>query len=428
MMATDHGRPNASVLRRIWLMLLAVGPGIFCIGYTIGTGSVTSMAKAGSQYGMQLLWVLLLSCLFSWVLMEAYGRYAVVTGETAIHSFKTDLKFGRLLAILTIVGVVTGQWNSLSGILGLSANAIYETARLFMPGLAAKNYWAVLGIAIALILTMYAFLLVGRYSFFEKLLIVFVTLMGISFFISMAIVMPAPAEIAAGLVPSIPSGSGGRMMVAAFVGTTMAAPTFVVRPLLMQGKGWGKAQIKDQARDAAISACLMFVISASIMICATGALFHDGKSITKILDMVTTLEPIAGRYAVAIFMVGALSAGLSSIFPIMMVCPLLIADYRAGQLDTNSKQFRILCGVACLMGLGVPILGANPIAAQIATQVANVFVLPLVIGGIIYLVNQKHAMGPHRAGVVLNAGLAAALVFSCVISYTGVLVLVEMFF
>ncbi len=424
-MSQKKDSSGITVLRRIWLMLLAVGPGIFCIGYTIGTGSVTSMSKAGSQYGMQLLWVLLLSCLFSWVLMEAYGRYAVVTDETTMHSFKTRLKFGRFLAVLTIVGVVVGQWNSLSGILGLSASALYEIARLFMPGLAADSYWAVLGIAVVLILTMYAFMLVGRYSFFEKVLVVFVMLMGISFLISMFIVMPSPGEIAAGLVPSIPSDSGGRMMVAAFVGTTMAAPTFVVRPLLMQGKGWNASNTKNQSRDAAIAAVLMFVISGSIMVCATGALFHEGKTITKVLDMVNTMEPIAGRYAVAIFMVGALSAGLSSIFPIMMVCPLLIADYRAGQLDTNSKQFRILCGVACLVGLSVPVLGVNPIAAQIATQVANVFVLPLVIGGIIYLVNQKQTMGRYRAGVLLNLGLTAAFVFSCVISYTGVLVLLE---
>jgi len=46
-----------SILKKIWLTLLAIGPGIFCVGYTIGTGSVTSMAKAGSDYGMQLLWV-----------------------------------------------------------------------------------------------------------------------------------------------------------------------------------------------------------------------------------------------------------------------------------------------------------------------------------------------------------------------------------
>ncbi len=45
--------------------MLSIGPGIFCIGYTIGTGSVTSMAKAGSEFGMQLLWVLSLSVFFA---------------------------------------------------------------------------------------------------------------------------------------------------------------------------------------------------------------------------------------------------------------------------------------------------------------------------------------------------------------------------
>ena len=91
------------MLNRLWKWLLLVGPGIFCIGYTIGTGSVTTMAKSGSQYGMQLLWVLALSCLFSWVLMEAYGRFAVVTGGTAIYGFKKYLKFGKYLAIAPVI-------------------------------------------------------------------------------------------------------------------------------------------------------------------------------------------------------------------------------------------------------------------------------------------------------------------------------------
>ena len=417
---------KVSLLRRIWLMMLMVGPGIFCIGYTIGTGSVTSMAKAGSQFGMQLLWVLALSALFTWILMEAYGRYAVITGGTSIYSFKTRLKFGKVLAIPIIIGVIWGQWNSLTGILGISANAVYEGLQLFIPGLPAESYWPVLGIAIVIILIMYALLLVGNYSFFEKILVFFVTLMGISFIISMFVVLPAPGEIITGFIPRIPNVEGAKLMTAAFVGTTMAAPTFIVRPLLMKGKGWTAVNTKEQSRDALVSAFLMFLISAAIMVTATGALFHRGLVITKVLDMVYTLEPIAGRYAVALFLVGTISAGLSSVFPILMVAPLLIADYRAGELDTQSKLFRILTAIACLVGLIIPILGANPIQAQIVTQVPNVFVLPLVIGGIIYLVNREEYMGEHKAGVLLNIGMYAAFIFSCIISYTGVLALIEL--
>ena len=96
--------------------MLSVGPGIFCIGYTIGTGSVTSMIKSGSQYGMQLLWVLFLSAFFAWILMESYGRFAAVTGNTAVNSFRKELKGGKFWAILVIIGVVMGQWSALSGI------------------------------------------------------------------------------------------------------------------------------------------------------------------------------------------------------------------------------------------------------------------------------------------------------------------------
>lgn len=415
-----------SFLKRIWLMMLAIGPGIFCIGYTIGTGSVTAMAKAGSEFGMQLLWVLVLSVLFAWILMEAYGRYAVVTGETAIHSFRKKIRYGKILAVIIVIGIVVGQWNSLTGILGLSANAIYELIHLFFPATASENYWVVLGIAVFLIVVLYGLLLVGNYSFFEKILIVFVTFMGVSFLISMFIVFPDPSEIASGLKPSIPQVPGGKLMVAAFVGTTMAAPTFVVRPLLMKGKGWGKENTREQSKDALFSAVLMFVISASVMITATGALFHEGKTIERVLDMVYTLEPVAGKFAVAIFVLGTLSAGLSSIFPILMVAPLLIADYRNGELDTNSKQFKILTAIAAVFGLIVPIIGANPIVAQIATQVANVFVLPLVIGAIIYLVNNKDDMGDKKAGTFLNIGLVCALIFSCFIAYNGIIALQEL--
>jgi Mn2+/Fe2+ NRAMP family transporter len=171
----------------------------------------------------------------------------------------------------------------------------------------------------------------------------------------------------------------------------------------------------------------MLIINTAIMAAAMGALFYQGKTVEKVLDMVYTLEPIAGKFAVALFMVGTFSAGLSSIFPILMVAPLLIADYKSGELDTNSKMFRLITAVAALFGLTVPLLGANPIIAQIATQVAGVFVLPLVIAGIFLLVNNRPLMGEHKAGVLLNAGMITAFVFACIISYTGILALHELF-
>jgi manganese transport protein len=416
-----------SFLKKIIAIVLGFGPGIFAIGYTIGTGSVTSMIVAGSKFNMQLLWVLLLSCVFSGVLMFAYGNYALLTGETALFGFKKHLKYGKALAILIIIGITFGQWNSLMGILGISANIIFEILAVNFEGLAAYKYETVLITAIIIIVTFYLLMLVGKYTFFEKILVIFVTLMGFSFVLSLCFVQPLPMDVIKGLIPTIPDIPGGKMLVAAFVGTTMASATFLSRPLFVKGKGWTIKNLDQQKKDSITAAILIFVISGVIMAVAAGALFYEGKEVTQVLDMANTLEPVAGKWAVSIFFFGALSAGLSSIFPCLLIAPLLIADYQSGTLDTNSRQFRIITAIACLVALIGPAFGANPIEIQILSQVFNVFVLPIVILGIILMLSSKKVMKEYKTNLGVYIGLYAALFFSLVISYNGVLALLEYF-
>jgi Mn2+/Fe2+ NRAMP family transporter len=104
-----------------------------------------------------------------------------------------------------------------------------------------------------------------------------------------------------------------------------------------------------------------------------------------------------------------------------LIAPLLIEDYRSGKLDTRSRQFRIITGIASVLALTIPVLGFNPIKGQILTQVFNVFVLPLVVAGIIVVINNKKLMGSHAAGYLLNTVLGLAFLFSVLISYNGVI-------
>ncbi len=424
-MSTSENK--TSLLKKIVAIVLGFGPGIFAIGYTIGTGSVTSMIVAGSRFNMQLLWVLLLSCLFSGVLMFAYGNYALITNETALFGFKKHLKYGKILAILVIVGITFGQWNSLMGILGISSNIIFEILALNFESLNGHKYETVLIAAVIIIVVFYMLMLVGKYTFFEKILVVFVTLMGISFFLSLFFVQPLSVDVVKGLLPTIPNVPGGKMLVAAFVGTTMAAATFLSRPLFVKGKGWTIKNLNQQKRDSITAATLIFVISGTIMAVAAGALFYEGKEVNNVLDMANTLEPVAGKWAVTIFFFGALSAGLSSIFPCLLIAPLLIADYQSGELDTNSKQFRIITAIACLVALIGPVFGANPIEVQILSQVFNVFVLPIVIVGIILMLKNKKVMKHYKTSLGVYLGMFAALFFSLVISYNGIIALLDYF-
>lgn len=417
--------PSISWVTRLRNVILSVGPGIFCIGYTVGTGSVTTLSKAGADVGMSLLWLLALCCLFMGVLMEAFGRYAAVTGDTAIHGFRKNLAGGPGIAVFVIAGVLLAQYGAIMGITGLCSSMITEVLELNVELAGISTYALRLIVAVVIVVTLYAILLVGRYSFFEKVLVFFVALMSLGFIVSTFVVLPAPLVWARGMVPSLPANPDHFVLVPALVGTTMAAATFVVRPLLVKTKGWGIAERREQTRDSVIGALLMFVVGGAIMASATGAMHASGHTVNHVMDMVRALQPAAGQFATVLFFIGVLSAGLSSLIPIMMVAPLLIADYRDGRMETDTRLFRILAAVTCVMGLTVPVLGVNPIQAQIVTQIAGVFVLPLSIGAMIYLVNRKDLMGAHRPGWAMNAGMAAAFLFSILIMYSGILAVAE---
>ncbi len=130
------------------------------------------------------------------------------------------------------------------------------------------------------------------------------------------------------------------------------------------------------------------------------------------------LEPSVGKFAVSIFFAGTLSAGLSSIFPCLMIVPLMLGDYTSGRLDVTSSRFKWVTGVACVLALSVPVFGFNPIQGQIFTQVFNVFALPLVIGCFLVLWNRKGA-GLPTGKWWTNGIMVAAFVFSLIISWNG---------
>lgn len=405
-------------MKKLMKFLLSFGPGIFAIGYTIGTGSVTSMIVAGNDFGMDLLWVLFFSCLFSGVLIYVSGSYYLHSKETALYSIQKHMPLGRVIAIAIIIMVGLGQWNSLIGILGITSNVIFEVLSLNFPGLTPHKYWVVISIAIVVIGIFYSLLLKGSYNLFEKILAFFVSMMGLSFLFSLFFVLPHPTDVILGLVPTIPDVEGSGILVAAFVGTTMAAATFLSRPLFIQGKGWTMKDYNTQRNDSIVAALLIFIISGSIMAVASGSIHGQGYEITHVLDMSKTLTPSVGKFAVSIFFIGTLSAGLSSIFPCLMIVPLMLGDYNQGKLDIKSSRFKIITGIASVLALTVPVFGFNPIKGQIITQVFNVFGLPLVVLSLIYLWNRKNVGLPEKR-IITNAIMIAAFIFSLIIMFTG---------
>jgi Mn2+/Fe2+ NRAMP family transporter len=408
-------------LNRFWSLVISIGPAFFLVGYTIGSGSIVSMASAGSRYGMSLLWAVALACIFCFVLMEAYGRYSLVTGEGSLFGIRKNIPRGRLVALTILVGLVMIEIIALAGNMGIVSSLINEWSRIVFGGEGWEETW----VAATIALLMFGLIMVGKFSFFEKVLIVFVSVMGLSFFLTMFVVLPEPQEIVRGLLLSVPHETNAPMIVAAIIGTTFSAPTFVVRGILMKEKKWKSRELKHARKDAAIGAFMMFLISASVMSCAAGTLYIMNQPVDKVVAMVALLEPLLGRFSVSVFVSGIIGAVLSSLIPILMLAPMLVGDYRGKEVNFRSPVFRVFTGVVLILGLAVPVFNAKPVFAMLLSMVFQVFVLPVVIAVIFYLINRKDLMGTKRAGILMNGLLILSFLFSLVISYQGVVGLIE---
>ncbi len=115
--------------KRLGAFFSSIAPGIFLIGYNIGTGSITTMASAGAKYGMTLVWPLLISCIFTYFLIVAFGRYTAVTGHAALYSFRKY--FGRGYVLVVLAGLLISNWIFSMGAVAVVTQVVQEWSRPF---------------------------------------------------------------------------------------------------------------------------------------------------------------------------------------------------------------------------------------------------------------------------------------------------------
>lgn len=404
---------NNKLRKKILLGLSAVGPGLFLIGYNIGTGSVTTMAKTGAEHGMGLFWALILSCIFTYVLMVTYGKVTLVTGRTALFNFKTEFKYGWVLSLYIIIALIIGELLALIGVMGIVADLVQEGIRLAFDGLDISTFWIILFFSIIL----YFLLWYGRYQLFEKILTVLVVLMGLSFIVVFFMVKPDMGAIAQGIVPSIPDTPGALGLIAAITGTTCSAAVFIMRSTVVAEKGWGINDLKKEKKDSFVSASMMLLLSGVIMAVAAGTLYVSGLKLDNTVEMIELFEPIGGKVAAFILIIGIAGAGLSTIFPIVLIAPWLIADYRGTPRNIHSTQSRWLIFIALLFTFGTVFLEERPPALMIFSQAFQACILPAVAIPIFVLINRKKLMNNYTASTKLNLGIVAVILFSLITTY-----------
>jgi len=130
------------------------------------------------------------------------------------------------------------------------------------------------------------------------------------------------------------------------------------------------------------------------------------------VEMIGLFEPLGGKVAAFILILGITGAGMSTVFPIVLIAPWLVSDYTGKPRDIHSPMYRILTFIGILFGFGMLFLKQRPPALMVFSQAFQACILPAVAIPIFVLINRKNLMTDNIAGSKMNIGLIAVILFS----------------
>lgn len=390
------------------------GPAFFIIGYVVGTGSVTSMVVSGAKFGLSLSWALLLSCFFTYFLLISISKLTIITGDTLMFNFKKT--FGKPITLFIITALVVSIVSSVIGVMGVVAEVAMEwisvkTSISFLNGPIISSLF---------ILLLISLFWTGKHENFIKAMSVMVGFMALAFIITSVMVLKESGKSIIDFFPQLPQGDNTGLIIAGIVGTTMAGVCLASRSILVQEEDWKVGDLEKDKKDAMSSMVMTFLISLAIMISATGTLYFTGVPVDNATDLMHALGPWAGEFALTLFTLGIIAAGLSSIFPNLLLFPWLISDYTDTPRNMKRPLFKVIAVLVALSGLIVPLLGGKPIWILIASQALSPFVMPLITLFLIILLNKSEVMKTHKANLGLNIALGATFIFNCFMLYVAI--------
>lgn len=312
-----------------------LGPGLLVTVGFIDPGNWASNIAAGSGYGYELLWMVTLSTIMLIFLQHNAAHLGIATGkclsEAASLYLPAWLK-NTILATAMMAAVATAMAEILGGAIALQ----------MLFGIPIK-----LGSMMILVLVLICEF-TSAYKRIEKLIIVFVSLIGFSFLFEVWIADIDWAQAAVGWVkPSFPEHS--MPVILSVLGAVVMPHNLFLHSEIIQSRQWNleddeviARQLKYEFKDTLFSMIIGWAIN-SAMILMAAATFFQPQSAKQVDDLATAgkmLTPLLGNAASVIFAAALLLAGISSSITAGMAGGTIFSGIFNKPYEIKSKETR----------------------------------------------------------------------------------------
>jgi Mn2+/Fe2+ NRAMP family transporter len=361
----------------------------------IGPGTVTTAARAGSDFRFALGWALAFSVIACLVLQEASGRITVLTGKELGEAISA--RFGQWLPVVVAGGVILGcaayeAGNLLGGVAGL---------RLIVDA-SPSVLTLVAGVGAAILLA------TGNTRWIARILGALVAFMGVAFVITALRLEPDMLELASGLlIPRVPAGS--LVLVLGLVGTTVVPYNLFLGSALARDNDLG-----EMRWGLSVAVIGGGVISVGVLV--VGSALGGGLEYERLASV---LDDRLGQGAGASLAMGLFAAGFTSAITAPLAAALaarsLLGAAGPEAWSTDSWRYRGVWIGVLAAGMAFGIADLRPVPVIILAQAFNGLLLPLVAVFLWITMNDLDLLGDDGVNSLTQNVLMGLVVLACVV-------------
>lgn len=373
-----------------------IGPGLLVTVGFIDPGNWATNMAAGSTFGYALLWVVTLSTLMLIVLQHNVAHLGIVTGQCLAESCSAHLP--RPLSRL----VLASAW---------AACAATMMAEVLGGGIALQMLCGLPILAGSALVTVVSavLLLTGSYARVERVIIGFVSLIGLAFLAEIMLVrVDWPATAVGWVTPSLPAGSPA--IIVSVLGAVVMPHNLFLHSEVIQSQhfeGAGDEVIRERLDhefvDTLLSMGIGWAINSAMVILAASTFFVAGTPVDDLAQAAATLEPMLGPASRTIFALALLLAGVSSSVTAGMAAGTVSAGMAGEPYDIRDRHSSVGVVACFAVALAAIALVPDPFSGLVWSQALLSLQLPITVFVQIWLTSSPAVMGAYANGRGMRA-------------------------
>lgn len=366
-----------------------LGPGLLFAGAAIGVSHLVQSTRAGADFGLGLLWALIVVNIFKYPFFQYGPRYAAATGESLLDGYK-KLGNGVLLIyyILNIATMFTIQAAVTIVTAGLATALFGDFINMQM--------WTIIILAICI-----GILVFGKYKLLDKLMKVIIITLTISTIIAVILAYNSSSQTIS-LVQILPENSAEIAFLIAFMGWMPAPLDLSVIQSIWTLEKLNETKIYTQKTalfDFNIGYISTIIIGISFLLLGTLVMFNSGETFSNSASifssqLISMYTNSLGKWAYIVIGIAAFTTMFSTTLLVLDASPRVMSK-ATKLLFKKSSNFNYTFWIA-LISIGTVIVFLF-LASEMGVLVKVATILSFVTAPFYAIINYKLISSKHTS-------------------------------